>query len=279
VLVVGFAYWHFEDSFSLPFQQLASFGSSLESSVTGQIQENFSAPVPLHGPTRVSGNATSTLTSSGVIADTNQERQENGGLPTLAENATLDDIATVRLADMFQQQYFAHVGPQGESAVTVASTVGYSYIALGENLALGNFAGDQGVVTAWMNSPGHRANILDIHYTQIGVAVQAGMFQGTKEWIAVQVFGKPASACPSADPNLNAEITAAQNEISQMIAQLQSEKTAIDEMQPQSGQAYNQQVTAYNNLVAQYNTLVAETKTEIAQYNAQVSAFNACIAA
>ena len=47
---------------------------------------------------------------------------------------------------MFAQQYFAHVGPQGESAITVASSVGYTNLALGENLALGLYAGDAGVV-------------------------------------------------------------------------------------------------------------------------------------
>ena len=51
----------------------------------------------------------------------------NGNLPPLAENATLDDIATLRIDDMFAEQYFAHVNSStGESAVTVASSVGYA---------------------------------------------------------------------------------------------------------------------------------------------------------
>jgi uncharacterized protein YkwD len=277
VAVVAVAFWIFENSLSLPFQQLGSFGNSLESSLVGQIQENFSAPPPLHGPTKIAHGTSTALTHDGVISQTNLQRSENGNLPALVDNATLDDIAMLRLDDMFQQQYFAHVGPQGESALTVASTVGYAYVALGENLALGNFTGDTGVVAAWMASPGHRANILDTHYTQIGVAVQQGVFQGTTEWIAVQIFGKPASACPAADPNLEAAITSAEAQLSTMSAQLQSEKTSISEMQPQSGPAYNDQVNSYNTLVAQYNTLAGQVKTEIAQYNAEASAFNACI--
>jgi len=275
--VVALGLWIFENSISLPFEQLGSFGNSLENSLVGQIQKNFSAPPPLHGPTKTTRGISTTLTHDGVIADTNIQRQGNGNLPPLVDNATLDDIAMLRLDDMFTQQYFAHVGPQGESAITVASSVGYAYIALGENLALGTFPGDSGVVAAWMASPGHRANILDTHYTQIGVAVRQGVFQGTNEWIAVQVFGKPASACPAADPNLEMAITSAEAQLSTMSAQLQSEKTSISEMQPQSGPAYNDQVNSYNTLVAQYNTLAAQVKAEIGQYNAEASAFNACI--
>jgi hypothetical protein len=169
------------------------------------------------------------------------------------------------------------VGPEGESAITVASSVGYSYIALGENLALGSYAGDAGVVSAWMASPGHRANILNAHYTQIGVAVREGVFQGAETWIAVQVFGRPSSDCPAPDANLKTSIDLSENQITAMVAQLQSDKTAIDAMSPQSGPSYNAQVEDYNNLASEYNDLAAETKTAIGQYDAQVQAFNNCL--
>jgi hypothetical protein len=218
------------------------------------------------------------LTVAGVIEQTNDQRAENGNLPPLAENATLDDIATLRLDDMFTQQYFAHVGPQGESAISVASSVGYTHLALGENLALGNYAGDAGVVTAWMASPGHRANILDTHYTQIGVAVREGMFEGSETWLAVQVFGRPASDCSAPDANLENSINLSEQEIASTSAELATDKTVIDAMSPQSGPAYNAQVEDYNNLAAQYNALAAETKTAIDTYDTQVNAFNACLA-
>jgi len=277
VVVIGAGFWVFETRISLPFQKLGSFGTSLENSLVNQIQQNVAEPPPLHGPVKAAHGTTTTLTDNGVISYTNVQRSGNGNLPLLAENATLDDVALLRLDDMFNQQYFAHVGPQGESAVTVASSVGYAYIDLGENLALGNFAGDSGVLAAWMASPGHRANILDTHYTQIGVAVREGVFQGVNQWIAVQVFGRPASACPAADSNLASAITAAEAELSSMATQLQNEKTSISAMQPQSGPSYNAQVNSYNALVAQYNNLAAQVKAEVAQYNGEASAFNACI--
>jgi hypothetical protein len=170
------------------------------------------------------------------------------------------------------------VSPTGASAVTVASSVGYEHLALGENLAEGIFAGDQGVVTAWMNSPGHRANILDTHYTEIGVAVREGMFDGQQTWIAVQVFGKPTSACPAApDPQLQTAINNAEAELTQMGDQLKQAQTSVEAMQPQSGDAYNQAVAQYNAQVSAYNTLGTNTKTEMTQYNAEVDAYNACL--
>jgi len=132
-------------------------------------------------------------------------------------------------------------------------------------------------VDAWMNSPGHRANILDSHYTQIGVAVREGTFEGQETWLAVQVFGRPASDCPAPDANLENSINLSEQEIASTSAELESDKAAIDALSPQSGPAYNAQAEDYNTLAAQYNTLTAETKTAIAAYNAEVNTFNACL--
>lgn len=272
-VVVGAIIWGFEEFSTMPLRKLASF----ETQVTSEVQQAAATfPAPLRSTGRVS-QKNSTLTIEGVIADTNTARAASSVAP-LAENATLDDVATLRLDDMFAHQYFAHVSPTGESALTVASSVGYNHLALGENLAEGMFAGDQALVTAWMNSPGHRANILDAHYTQIGIAVREGMFDGQETWIAVQVFGKPVSACPPApDPSLEAAITNAESALTSMNTELTDMKEQIDAMTPQSGAAYNQKVSEYNALVGQYNTLAGQTKTEVTQYDAAVQAYNTCL--
>lgn len=273
IIIIGVVAWGIEEFSSIPFEKIASF----ETKVTSEVQQVVPAlPTPLKSTGRVSPK-NATLTVEGVIADTNASRAASSE-PPLAEDATLDDIATLRLDDMFTHQYFAHVSPSGQSAITVASSVGYNHLALGENLAQGMFAGDQGLVDAWMASPGHRANILDTHYTQIGVAVREGMFAGQETWIAVQVFGKPTSACPAApDPALQAAIANAETALTTMSKELEQMKAQIDAMQPQSGAAYNAQVSQYNTLVGQYNSLASQTKTEVAQYNAAVTAYNACL--
>ena len=145
LIALGGGYWYFQKFFSLPLRSIASFGASIGTSIADQAQ-NFSAPSPLVAVGKGAPKKANALTDAGIIADTNIQRAQNGNLPALTENATLDDIAALRMDDMFAQQYFAHVGPQGESALTVASSVGYSYLALGENLALGLYAGDAGVL-------------------------------------------------------------------------------------------------------------------------------------
>ncbi len=279
IVIIAGVLWYVQRSLSLPLQSLESFGNPIiATSTSGQVAQNFAEPSLIQRATKIASRKTNILTVAGVIAQTNAARTANGNLPPLTENATLDDIATLRLDDMFTQQYFAHVGPQGESAISVASSVGYDHLAFGENLALGNYAGDAGVVGAWMNSPGHRANILDTHYTQIGVAVREGVFEGQESWLAVQVFGRPSSDCTLPDAILEKSINLSEQQIASTSAELAADKASIDAMSPQSGPAYNAQVENYNNLAAQYNALAAETKTAVGAYDAQVDAFNACLA-
>jgi uncharacterized protein YkwD len=243
------------------------------------IQTPISTPPPLRalGPVATPATSSFALTPSGIFSNTNIQRGVNGGLPALSENATLDGVARARLLDMFQKQYFAHVAPDGASAPTVAKAAGYNYLSLGENLALGNFAGDQGVVTAWMNSPGHRANILGSHYTQIGIAASEGIFQGEDTWLAVQIFGRPASDCPAPDANLKTIIDNAEIQLAQMQTQIQATRAELDALVPQSGAPYDQKVVDYNALVDLYNALLGQTKPQIATYNSTVEAFNLCI--
>jgi uncharacterized protein YkwD len=279
IVVAGGVYWYFSAK-PAELQSIVSAGASAEQSAIKALTQGIvSAPPPLkQAITNLSGSGTSfTLTRAGVITDTNAQRTANGDLPTLSENATLDQIATTRLNDMFAKQYFAHVAPDGSDAQKVAAMAGYDYLAIGENLAQGNFPGDKGVVDAWMGSTGHRANILNTHYTQIGVAVKEGMFQGEKTWLAVQIFGRPASDCPAPSEALKATIDSNETQLNQTDADLAAKKADIDSSSPKYGSAYNAKIDAYNAEVVQYNDLAATTKTDVAQYNAAVQTYNACI--
>ena len=277
--VVAVAFWYF--SRPAGHARIASVESAAGNAIASEIQKNVSNPVPLvatgtkpSAPT-VGQNA-DTLTQTGIVTETNLQREKNGGLAALPENTLLDQIASERLSDMVTNQYFAHVSPTGSSAETVAQADGYNYIALGENLALGNFPGDTGVVAAWMASPGHRANILNTHYTEIGVAAEQAVYQGEETWFAVQIFGRPASDCPAPDPAMKSSIDAANTEIASMASELATQETAINAMSP-SDPAYNGAVTAYNALAETYNALLAGTKANIGTYNAEVETYNACL--
>lgn len=235
------------------------------------------------GPLRVVAvtPTTSDLTVRGVIEKTNTARALNpgadgGGLYMLTENYLLDRDAQMKLDDMFAKQYFEHVSPSGVGPADLAQAVGYAYVIVGENLALGDFGSDQGVVTAWMNSPGHRANILNPHYQEIGVAVEKGMYEGHMTWLAVQSFGMPLSSCPVINANLKAQIDANSIAIATLRAQLDAKKAQIDSTSQQDS-SYNTYVNEFNAIVPQYNALVEANRASVSTYNAGVQAFNACI--
>lgn len=91
----------------------------------------------------------------------------NNGLPALsAGNSTLTAAAQKRATEIVQS--FSHTRPDGRSTFTVLADYGISYRAAGENIAYGQSTPAE-VVEGWMNSSGHRANILNSAYTQIGV--------------------------------------------------------------------------------------------------------------
>ncbi len=217
----------------------------------------------------------SLLTRSGVIVWTNRERR-NAGLTALSENQELNAAAAAKVSDMFAKQYFDHVSPTGIAAADLAAGAGYDYIAIGENLALGNFADDKELVEAWMASPGHRANILKSSYGEIGVAVKRGTFEGRVTWLAVQIFGRPRSSCPALNESLKEKVNANQTRLRQLESDLEQLKIEIGSTRPRRGPEYSQKVEAYNALVNDYNALAAETRTSVETYNNQVRLFNQC---
>lgn len=216
------------------------------------------------------------LLQSKVIVETNLQRQENG-LPALTENAKLDLAAAAKAHDMFLNQYFEHVSPSGTDPGKLVQSYGYDYIVEGENLILGNFSSEKEVVQDWMNSPGHRANILNNRYTEIGVAVIKGTYKGQTVWIGVQEFGLPLSSCAQPNISLKNEIDLNEAQLNLLSSQIDDKKIQIDNTNPRSA-AYKQMVDDYNQLVAQYNSLAETTKNIISQYNNQVNIFNNCVA-
>lgn len=212
------------------------------------------------------------LSVQGIILATNQERQKQG-LPYLNLNSKLQDAAEKKLQDMFKNQYFEHVSPSGESVSDVVRRAGYEYIVVGENLALGIFAGDEKVVAAWMASPGHRKNILDARYQEIGVAVGQGMYQGRKQWLIVQHFGKPLTACSSPSASLKKSIETQKEDVAALEANITIIRAQIDSL---SGEAYVAKANEYNSLVINYNARLTQLKQTIDTYNEAAKQFNIC---
>jgi hypothetical protein len=139
---------------------------------------------------RISGVAA--VIASNVVDGTNQNRQANN-LPALATNPLLVAAAQAKASDMATKGYFAHNSPDGKTPWDWLTAENYPYVYAGENLAV-NFYDSQAVVDAWMNSPEHRANILNSHYTDIGIASAEGIYQGSHALFIVQFFGSTANS-------------------------------------------------------------------------------------
>jgi len=120
-----------------------------------------------------------------VIDLVNQQRAYNG-LPALKANWEVCRVARYKSQDMIDKRYFAHQSPTYGSPFNMMENFGIRFSAAGENIAYGQRT-PQEVMNSWMNSPGHRSNILNRTYNQIGVGV-AKSSNGTFYW--TQMFIK-----------------------------------------------------------------------------------------
>lgn len=127
----------------------------------------------------------------GVVVDlTNRDRISRDALP-LAESPLLTAAAQKKADDMADKGYFAHVSPDGRTPWDWLGEAGYRFSYAGENLAV-HFTDSGDVEAAWLNSPGHRANIFNKNFTEMGVAISHGTYQGVLTTFVVEMFGRPA---------------------------------------------------------------------------------------
>ncbi|MCA9355789.1 hypothetical protein KC865_04585 [Candidatus Kaiserbacteria bacterium] len=141
----------------------------------------------------------STVLPAVVVDLTNQERAGLSETP-LQRSAILDRAAELKAQHMAQNEYFSHFSPDGVSPWYWFDKIGYAYAYAGENLAI-HFTDSEEVVKAWMESPAHRENIVNEHYTEIGVGTAKGKYEGYNTIYVVQLFGRPAVSKQIQDKN------------------------------------------------------------------------------
>lgn len=157
-----------------------------------------------------------------LVATLSNKNREEANLKSLTYNTVLEEAARQKAEDMMIRGYFAHTSPEGLTPWHWIKEAGYSYEYAGENLAI-NFSDSVDVTKAWMESPGHRANILSSHFTEIGVATVKGYVGGRETVFVVEMFGKPLERAivfndkkevGTTTQNKNTVITASSSEIS-----------------------------------------------------------------
>ena len=118
------------------------------------------------------------------VASLTNSKRKASGLGNLTLDSQLSKLARMKAEDMAKKGYFSHTSPTYGSAFDMMKKYGVSYRTAGENIAKGQKT-PEAVMNGWMNSSGHRANILSSAYTHIGVGY-AKDSKGNTYW--VQIF-------------------------------------------------------------------------------------------
>ncbi len=169
--------FNFYDLFNNNINYTNTDYSQAESSTEKQPAENSQAE------TRQSSNSSAQSSNSSyeqrVVQLVNVEREKNG-LNPLALDSSISNVARAKSKDMADNNYFAHQSPTYGSAGDMLRNFGINWSAWGEYIASGQNTPEQ-VVNAWMNSEGHRANILSTNFGKIGVGYVTDS-NGTPYW-------------------------------------------------------------------------------------------------
>lgn len=155
-----------------------------EASTPAPVKQETTTPAPAQtqAPAQTTTNNTTTAVSSyeqKVVELVNVERQK-AGLPALKLDTAMSNVARMKSKDMATNNYFAHQSPTYGSAGDMLTKYGIKWSAWGENIASGQKT-PEAVVTAWMNSSGHRANIMSTNFSRIGVGYVTNS-NGTPYW-------------------------------------------------------------------------------------------------
>ncbi len=204
---------------------------------------------------------------------------------------------------MLEKQYFAHVSPTGEQAYDIAQKVGYGYRIIAENIAAGLFYTNRKVVDGWMQSPGHRKNILSAQVREMGASVIKGRMNGDDTWVSVQIFGLqslpvPEKSCTPPSRELLREIEAKRAELGSLgerltalRQELDAERDSIEQERktahgdPGRNDDLTAKIRAYNEKTGLYNQSLAEIKARgpvldsmADEYNRAARTYRDCMA-
>lgn len=166
------------------------------------------------------------VTISSLLEQTNLARSQNG-IAKLKLNNKLNQAAYLKAQNMFAKQYWAHNAPDGTQPWKWLGDVGYNYDTAGENLAK-NFASTNTTITAWMNSPEHRENILNSNYQDVGFAVVNGNLMGEPTLLIVAFYGLSVTdMAVGIQSNTNAAVVGQTGILGRFVTSFQSATLAI----------------------------------------------------
>lgn len=195
-----------------------------------------------------------------ILERINTDRKLNNK-KVLSWSNLLCQSAKLKAEDMIENNYFEHVSPTGITPWYWIDRMGYKYTFSGENLAL-NYYTSESAHTALMNSPGHRANILNENFVQIGLSYFRGKINGQDAFIIIQHFASPAPEVPPV------KYVCETKKAKKNIKDLKKDKNKIDEYLKDAKDINGQIKSAGGdtNEVADYIEDMADKKKRIKKY-------------
>lgn len=192
------------------------------------------------------------MSRTNLLASTNN-RRANNGVSSLSLNSKLNQAAQNKAVDMRDRNYWSHETPDGDQPWVFIDAVGYVYTKAGENLAYGYPTSDE-TVTGWMNSPSHKANMLDSAFTEVGFGfVNSDNFNSSgNQTIVVAMYAKPYSA-PAPTPAPEPE--------PQPVVQSSSNTKPVQEETPAPEEEPEEEIVEAEEIIE--DTAIAEESTPI----------------
>jgi hypothetical protein len=232
------------------------------------------------------------LDASHIIKLTNEYRASLGLTP-LRENFQLTHAAEYRANDMISNRYYAHVNPiTGEGPGEAIKDANYQYRTYAENIAMGNWQSNRHIVDGWINSPGHRANIVNPNIREIGVAIikdTTTPLGRPSAYYGVQLFASPMPDCTRPSEVDKALLQEMQRKNDDIWRRVNIQKSEIERLQARIHREnnnttkkrmindFNRQINAYNSLVAEAKGMQDSLQLVIQSYNSRIHEYNACM--
>lgn len=160
--------WDIAERYHVNIDEFLKLNPNLEQNISADPEGSVNAPIQPNQTVTLPTNDSLTGYEAHVLMLTNRERQKAGLSPCKGNDSNLNRSARAKSEDMAANNYFSHQSPTFGDPFAMMRNFGVLYQTAGENIAKGQPT-PQEVVTAWMNSPGHRENILNGSYTHLGV--------------------------------------------------------------------------------------------------------------
>ncbi|WP_103104045.1 CAP domain-containing protein [Brevibacillus reuszeri] len=141
--------------------------------VQPQMQAPYAAPASQQQPVKQANQQVDASTVGKQVTDLVNQERAKAGLKPVELDASLNKVAKAKAADMSNNNYFDHTSPTYGSPFDMMKQFGVSYMTAGENIAMGQRNAEE-VMNQWMNSEGHRQNIINPSFTKIGVGFVNG---------------------------------------------------------------------------------------------------------